>query len=195
MSAVPKPYYTKAQYLERERAAEFRHEYLHGEIFQMAGTSYAHSILVTNLLHRLANALDGSQCRPIATDLRVQVDATGLYTYPDVLIVCGAPEFEDDVFDTLLNPTVIVEVLSPSTETYDRGAKFGHYRQIPSFKECVLVAQDRVCVEQFVRQPDDTWLMTPLESLENRLKLQSVPAALELRDIYDGVAMPTWMPE
>jgi len=190
MSAVPKPYYTKAQYLERERAAEFRHEYLHGEIFQMAGTSYPHTIITANLVRRLGNALDGSPCRAVPIDLRVLVSKTGLYTYPDVLIVCGTPEFEDDVFDTLLNPTFIVEVLSPSTETYDRGAKFGHYRQIPSFKEYILVAQDRVCVEQFVRQPDGTWLLTPLETLESRLNLQSVPAAVELKDIYDGLPLP-----
>lgn len=190
MSAVPKPYYSPAQYLERERAAELRHEYLRGEIFQMAGTSYPHSIIVRNLLHRLANALAGSPCQPIAVDLRVQVSATGLYTYPDILIVCGTPEFGDGEFDTLLNPTVIIEVLSPSTEKYDRGAKFGHYRHIPSFKEYILVAQDRVSLEQFVRQPDAPWLMTPLETMGDQLKFASIPATLNLTDIYDGVTFP-----
>lgn len=190
MSAVPKPYCSPAQYLERERAAEFRHEYLRGEIFQMAGTSYPHVIITANLVRRLGNALDGSPCRAVPTDLRVLVSSTGLYTYPDVVIVCGTPEFEDGKFDTLLNPTVIIEVLSPSTQNYDRDAKFGHYRQIPSFKEYILVSQDRVSLEQFVRQPDAPWLMTPLETMGDQLKFASIPATLNLTDIYDGMTFP-----
>jgi Uma2 family endonuclease len=190
MSAVPKPYFTPAQYLERERASEFRHEFYRGEVFRMAGTSYQHSVITANLVRRLGNALDGSPCRAVPNDLRVLVSASGLYTYPDVVIVCGEPEFEDGEFDTLLNPTVLIEVLSPSTENYDRGAKFGHYRRIPSFREYVLLAQDRPSVDRFARQPDGTWLMTPLDQLGDELKFASITAAVSLTDIYSGVTFP-----
>ncbi len=121
--------------------------------------------------------------------MRVKVEATGLYTYPDIAIVCDEPRFEDAVFDTLLNPRVLVEVLSDSTEKYDRGAKFGHYRQIPSLQEYVLVAQDQPLVERYVRQPDGSWLLTVFEGLSQTFAFTSVPARIALADIYRGITL------
>ena len=143
MSAAQKTLLTPAEYLARERAAEFRSEFYRGEMFAMSGASWAHSVIKDNLAWETRNQLQGGPCRVVTSDLRVKVSATGLYTYPDLLIVCGEPEFEDEVFDTLLNPRVIVEILSDSTEKYDRGTKFTQYRQLSSLQEYVLVAQDR----------------------------------------------------
>jgi Uma2 family endonuclease len=122
--------------------------------------------------------------------MRVKVNATGLYTYPDIAIVCDKPQFEDEVFDTLLNPRAVVEVLSDSSEKYDRGAKFGHYRQIPSLQEYVLVAQDRPLVERYVRQADGSWVLTIYEGLSSTFTLSSVPARIPLAEIFDGVKFP-----
>jgi Uma2 family endonuclease len=122
--------------------------------------------------------------------LRVRVDATGLYTYPDIAIVCDDPRFEDEVLDTLLNPRVLVEVLSDSTEKYDRGAKFGHYRQIPSLQEFVLVAQDQPLVERYVRQGDGSWLLTVFSDPSGEFAFASIPVRVPLAEIYRGVKFP-----
>src|SRR5262245_17637844 len=130
MTAVPKQLMTPAEYLVKERAAEFKSEYYRGEMFAMAGASYEHTVICANLVQELGSQLKGSQCRTLSQDMRVKVSASGLYTYPDVIVLCGPPELEDEQGDTLLNPRVIVEVLSDSTERYDRGAKFRQYQQI-----------------------------------------------------------------
>ena len=126
----------------------------------------------------------------MTSDLRVKVDSTGLYTYPDVIVVCEKPRFEDDMFDTLLNPLCLAEVLSDSTEKYDRGAKFKHYRQVPSLQEYILVAQDEPLVERHVRQPNGDWLMTEFRGLEQTLAFTSIPVKIALADIYRGVEFP-----
>lgn len=187
MSSVPKVLLTPEEYLARERKAEFRSEYYRGETFAMAGASWEHTLIKDNLSHTLRIALGESSCRVVTSDLRVKVSATGLYTYPDVLIVCDEPRFEDGMFDTLLNPRVIMEVLSEFTAGYDRGDKFKHYRQITSLQEYVLVAQDEAYLERHVRQPNGGWLMSEFQGLERTLELTSVPVKIEFADIYRGV--------
>jgi len=189
MSVAIKPLLTEAEYLARERAAEFRSEFLRGEVFAMAGAKYHHNRVKANTEYRLANQLEGGPCFVLSSDQRVKVPRTGLYTYPDIVVVCVQPQFEDSVHDTLLNPRVIFEVLSESTEAYDRGAKFGHYRQLASLEEYVLVSQDRPLVERYLRQSDGTWVLTAVSGLEGTLSLASVEARLALADLYAGVEL------
>jgi Uma2 family endonuclease len=190
MSAVPKPKLTPAEYLALERKAAFKSEYYRGEMFARAGASEEHCLIKDNLAGEARYQLKGGPCRVVTSDLRVKVDATGLYTYPDVVIYCDRPQFEDHVFDTLLNPRVIVEVLSDSTEKYDRGAKFRHYRQIASLQEYILVAQDEPLVERHVRQPDGSWLLTEFAGRDRVLEFTSVPARVPLAEIYRDVTLP-----
>lgn len=185
--AQPGPKYSAAEYLAHEREAEEKHEFYDGEIFAIAGANRRHNLIVVNLCGELRSALRGRPCETYLTDMRVKVSATGLYTYPDVTVVCGEPEFEDDVFDTLLNPQVIVEVLSPSTADYDRGAKFGHYRSLPSVREILLVDQERVHVVHTRRQEDDSWLLSDFRDAESTLRLTSLDVELKLSDVYDRV--------
>jgi Uma2 family endonuclease len=194
MSAAPKPKFTPAEYLALERKAAFKSEYLNGEMFAMAGANRVHVIIRDNFAGELHAVLKGTPCRAYSVDMRVKVDATGLFTYPDIAIVCGMPQFEDDAFDTLLNPRAIVEVLSDSTEKYDRGTKFRHYRQIASLQEYVLVAQDEPLVERHVRQPDGSWLLTEFAALDRVFEFASVPARVPLAEIYRDVTFPETPP-
>jgi Uma2 family endonuclease len=191
MSTAPTRRLSPQEYLAQERHAEFKSEYLRGEVFAMAGASYEHTLIKDNLAREAGNQLKGGPCRVLTSDMRVKVNATGLYTYPDVAIVCDRPQFEDEEFDTLLNPRAVVEVLSESTERYDRGAKFGHYRKVLSLQEYVLVAQDKPLVERYVRQADDSWLLTVFEGLPQTFAFASVPAQIPLADIYSGVEFST----
>ena len=134
--------------------------------------------------------LKGGPCRAMTSDMRVKVNATGLYTYPDIVVVCGEPQYEDSEVDTLLNPRVVVEVLSDSTEKSDRGAKFGNYRQVPSLQEYVLVAQERPLIERFVRQADDTWVLATFSGLENNFAFATIPVRIAMAEIYSGVEFP-----
>ena len=140
MSSLPKARFTPEEYLALERQAEYRSEFFHGEIFAMAGASREHNLIAGNVSRELGNQLKGRPCETYQSDMRVKVSDTGLYTYPDVVVACGELAFEDDEVDTLLNPTLLIEVLSESTESYDRGKKFGYYRTIQSLAEYLLVA-------------------------------------------------------
>lgn len=173
------------EYLERERAADHRSEYLDGEVFALAGVSFAHSRIVTNLVVAIGLQLKGRMCSVHATDLRVAVGRKGLYTYPDVFVVCGEPKFIDASSDTVTNPRVIVEVLSDSTKDYDRGGKFAQYRRIASLTEYLLVAQDEPHVEHFVRQPDGSWNLTETSDPNATVQLPSIECRLDLAGIYD----------
>jgi Uma2 family endonuclease len=190
MSAVPRRLLTPQEYLAQERLAEFRSEYYRGEVFAMAGASTEHTLVKDNLARRAGMQLEDGPCLVMTSDQRVKIGATGLYTYPDLVIVCDEPQYEDDVFDTLLNPRVIVEVLSNSTESYDRGAKFEHYRQIPSLREYVLAAQDRVLLERYVRQPDESWLLTVFKESTRSFEFASVPVAIPIAAVYRRVELP-----
>jgi Uma2 family endonuclease len=181
--------YTPAQYLDLERKADFKSEYCNGFIVAMAGATKEHNQISGNIFRRIGNQFEDRSCTVYISDMRVFIDATGLYTYPDVAAVCGEAQFLDDVVDTLLNPTVIVEVLSHTTESYDRGRKFNHYRQLPSLQEYVLVAQDEVLVDHFTRQGDQ-WLLTMFRSLDDVLTLVSIDCAISLREIYAKVQFP-----
>ena len=186
MASQPKRYYTPEEYLALERAADYKSEYVAGEIFAMAGASVDHNTIAGNIFRLLGNQFQGRPCRVFMSDLRVQIAATAMYTYPDVVAVCGPLELASGPRDTLLNPTVIVEVLSPSTEAYDRGAKFDHYWRLPSLTEYVLVAQDQVRVEHFARQGDG-WLLTVARALDETLRLPSLDAILPLAAIYENI--------
>jgi Uma2 family endonuclease len=187
MATHPKTFITPEQYLEIERKAEFKSEYYQGEMFAMAGAGWTHNRLVANLIATLHQQLRSRPCQILPSDMRVQVEATGMYTYPDVIVVCGEPQFLDEKRDTLLNPSLIVEVLSPSTEIYDRIRKFEHYRSVESVSEYLMLASERVSAELYTRQPDGRWLLTAVNRLEDSLDLQSVGVHLALADLYEKV--------
>ena len=165
MSSERKTRLSPEEYLALERKAEVRSEYLDGDMVAMSGGSREHNLIVTNLVSELRLQLKGRPCEVYPSNMRVKVSATGLYTYPDVVVVCGEPTFEDESVDTLLNPTLIIEVLSDSTEAYDRGGKFAHYRKLASLMEYVLIAQTKPHVEYYVRQPDNRWLLAETNNL------------------------------
>jgi Uma2 family endonuclease len=187
MSLQPKIYVSPEEYLSLEREAEVKSEYFRGEMFLMAGASEAHNLIVANLIAELRAQFKNRPCKVYPGDMRVKIPATGLYTYPDVTAICGEPEFEDDHRDTLLNPTVIIEVLSDSTEAYDRGKKFEHYRRIASLSDYLLVAQDRPDVEHYLRHEDKTWLFSANVKIDGAVEIVSVQCRLELTEIYDKV--------
>lgn len=186
MSSVPTRRYSPAEYLALERSSHERHEYFRGEIFAMAGGSVRHALICDNLLERTRARLRGGPCSSFSASMRVKIQSVGLYTYPDLSIVCGEWVFEDEQRDTLLNPTIIVEVLSPSTESYDRGRKFTSYREMPSLGEYVLVAQEEPRIERFVRQ-EHGWLLLPIVGIDQELELGAANITIPLSEIYENV--------
>jgi Uma2 family endonuclease len=181
---------TEEEYLMFERASDIKHEFLAGEVFAMTGASRAHNLITGNTYASLHGQLRGRPCEIYANDMRVKVSSTGLYTYPDIVAVCGEVRLADNHFDTLLNPTLIIEVLSASTADYDYGRKFKHYRELPSLREYVLIAQDSARVDYFVRLDDGVWQLTDIRGLDATLTLTSVNATLALADIYEQVTFP-----
>jgi Uma2 family endonuclease len=178
---------TPEEYLALERQAQCKSEYYAGEVFAMAGASRWHNLIVANVISELRSQLKGRPCTTYPSDMRVKISPTGLYTYPDVTVVCGAAQFEDTQQDTLLNPTLIVAVLSDSTEAYDRGGKFAHYRKLASLMEYVLVAQTKPHIEHYIRQPDNRWLLAEAESLHATIDLPAIDCHLSLAEVYDKV--------
>ena len=178
-----------AEYLAWERKATFKNEYLNGAILAMSGASEAHNRITVNIILRLGSLLDDLEYSIYVGDLRVRAGAGDSYLYPDVVIVRGKPRFEDDVFDTLLNPAVVVEVLSPSTEARDRGEKFAQYRQLASLQEYILVSQETVHVEHYLRQGPQ-WLLTEFRHIEAVLPIVSAECELPLQHIYRLVEFP-----
>jgi Uma2 family endonuclease len=174
------------EYLALERRSEERHEYLAGEVFGMGGASESHNLIVANIVGELRQQLKGRPCKTYPTDMRVRVAPSGLYTYPDVVVVCGEARFDDEQRDTLVNPTLLVEVLSASTEAYDRGDNFEHYRKLGSLAEYLLIAQDRVHVEQYVRRESE-WVLAEHDARTTTLRLPSIDARLALAEVYDKV--------
>jgi Uma2 family endonuclease len=182
-------YVTPEEYLALERQAEFKSEYFDGEIFAMTGASKNHNFIAGNVFSTLKQYLREKPCEIYISDMRVKIPSANLYTYPDVAVVCGESQFEDDAVDTLLNPTLIVEVLSKSTASYDRTAKFGYYRTLASVVEYLLIAQNGYHVEHYAKQANDRWLLTDFRSLEDVLQLDSVRCSLALKEIYDKVSL------
>jgi Uma2 family endonuclease len=187
MSFQAKQRYTPEEYLALERQAQYKSEYFAGEIFAMAGASRWHNLIVTNVVRELSLQLKGRPCTTYPSDMRVKISPAGLYAYPDVTVVCGDAQFEDTQQDTLLNPTLIVEVLSESTEAYDRGSKFAHYRKLASLQEYVLITQTKPHVEHYVRQPDNRWLLAEADSVHDTIHLPSIDCHLALSEVYDKV--------
>ena len=194
---------TPEEYIVFERKALpdaeiIRHEYINGELIAMSGASRAHNLITINISTALHSRLRNSRCETYVNDMRVSTPTTTSYFYPDVVVVCEEPRFEDDAFDTLLNPIILVEVLSPSTEVYDRREKFAHYRQLPSLQEYVLVAQDQVLVEHYRCQEKQRttpttrkdWIYTDFQDIEESLPLTSIECELPLREIYERVTFP-----
>lgn len=178
---------TPAEYLAREGAAEFRSEYFDGEIFAMAGGPPRHSLVKANTIRELSLLLKRRPCTAYDSDLRVKVAATGLYTYPDASVICGELQFDDERSDTVVNPCLLVEVLSKSTEAYDRGKKFEHYRRIPTLQEYVLIATDSPTLERFSRNADETWTLTVVSGLDAVIHLSSIQVDLSLAEVFDKV--------
>ena len=187
MSSQLKSKLTPEEYLAFERRSEVRHEYMDGELFAMSGASEPHNQIVVNLSGEIRAQFKGRSCKVYTNDMRVRIAGTGRYVYPDVTAVCGAARFDDQELDTLINPSLIIEVLSTATEAYDRGEKFGYYRRIETFAEYVLVAQDKPHIEQFSSQPNGQWLFTATSGLESSVELPSVGCRLLLAEIYDKV--------
>ncbi len=177
---------TPEEYLEIERKAEFKSEYYNGEMFAMAGTTINHGRLATDLTIILGQQLQGRGCHIHGSDIRVRVRSADLYTYPDLSVVCGTDEIEEE---NLLNPTLIVEVLSPSTEAYDRGRKFEYYRCIESLREYLLIAQDRMQVDLFTKQADERWLLTSASKPEETVELHSIGCQVPLATLYARVTL------
>jgi Uma2 family endonuclease len=178
---------SEAEYLEIERRAECKNEFLDGEMFAMSGGTSSHSLIAANLIFALRTQLKGCPCRVYTSDMRVKVQASGLYTYPDVSVACGQYQFDDEQEDTLLNPTVILEILSDSREAYDRGKKFELYRRLPSLREYLLVSQHKPLVEQYIRQDSGQWLLREVAGLESKLSLPSVGIIIALADAFTDV--------
>ncbi len=188
MSALPQPRYSVEEYIELDKNSEGRYEYFDGVVVELSGASLNHNRIVRNLIRNLENQLDGSDCEVLPADMRLKVPAAFPYRYPDVVVVCGEPVIEETQgLDLLVNPLLIIEVLSPTTEAYDRGLKFSAYQTIASFREYLLVAQDRPHVVQYVRQPNDKWLRSEVTGLDGELTLETINCTLALREIYERV--------
>jgi Uma2 family endonuclease len=186
MSTLPKTFLTEEQYLEIERAAEFKSEYFDGQMYAMSGAREAHNLISGNLFTSLRQQTRPRGCRAFINDMRVRVSGR-MYTYPDVVVACGERKFLDGRRDTLLNPTLICEVLSESTERYDRGRKFRHYQGIESLRQYVLVSTDQMSVEVFTRQSDDSWVLRTAENPTDTVELESIGCKLTLAEVYEDV--------
>jgi Uma2 family endonuclease len=192
MTAQPKPYWTEQEYIAFERTSMIKHEYFDGHIYAMTGASRRHNLIAGNTLAALHSQLRKGPCQIFPSDMRVKIQKTGLYTYPDLVIICGEAQFTDDALDTLHNPLVLIEILSPSTERYDRGMKAQQYRMIESLRDYMLIAQDAYHIEHYARQDTGQWLLQEVTGLETHLTITSIASTLLLEDVYEKVDM---MPE
>ena len=195
----PKPLFTVDEYLALERAAEERHEFLDGQIYAMAGEAGEHGDITVNLVITLGTQLKGTPCRIRTKDtkvrsgpaLRAQQSTSGLYSYPDLVVVCGEPEYHDHFTDVILNPTAMIEVLSPATEAFDRGEKFFRYQMWnPTLSDYLLVSQDQPRIEHYHREQDGRWSYQCFTGLEAEVTIPSIHCTLRLADVYDRVAFP-----
>ena len=177
------------EYLDMERLSEIRHEYLDGQVYVMAGESPRHSNICFNLYGLMHRDLRGKPCRGFSPNMKIATNNKGLYSYPDLAIVCGEPKFHDKKGDILLNPTIIFEVLSPSTQHYDRGEKFLRYTNfIKSLTDYILISQDKPLVEHFSKQTDNSWQSVVIQGLEATLPLTVIDANLQLGELYEDIS-------
>lgn len=187
MSAVPKKRLTAEEYLEFERGSEIKHEFYNGRIYAMAGAKRRHNLIALNIGSEIRTHLKGRNCEAYPSDMRIYIPRFGLYTYPDVSVVCGKPEFQDAVLDTLLNPVLLIEILSDSTESYDRGKKFQHYRSIESLQEYVLVSQNEARIEKYIRQGDGFWVLSEAVGVDSSIMFESIDCPISLAEVYDKI--------
>jgi Uma2 family endonuclease len=185
MSSLPHPFVTPEEYLETELKAEFRSEYLDGKVYAMAGASPSHMRLSVNLLRRVDEALEGGSCEVFPSDAKVRVAMAGPYFYPDLVVVCGEPQWQGR--GVLLNPKVVIEILSPSTEAFDRGRKFQEYRRQESLAEYVLISQDRPQIEVYLKQPNGEWSLTSCVDPDGVVELAAIGVRLKMAEIYSQV--------
>jgi Uma2 family endonuclease len=190
MSAVVKKKMTEEEYLAQERVNAFKSEFFNGEVFAMAGASINHNVIKDNLIGDLHGKLAGAGCRTLSSDQRLKVNQTGLYTYPDIMIVCEKPERAEADSETIVNPQVIIEVLSDKTESYDRYEKFEHYKRLSSVREYVLVAQNRIGLERYLRNAEGAWIIQTFTQADETFSFASVPVNVKIADIYSGVEFP-----
>jgi Uma2 family endonuclease len=187
MSAVlTQTHYSAEEYLTLERKASYKSEFHDGQIHAMTGASRKHNLITINIARELSIQLKKRPCEAYINDMRVKAAEARSYHYPDIVVVCDTPQFEDAQLDTLLNPALLIEVLSPSTEAYDRGGKFAHYRKIATLREYLLVAQDQPSIERYLRQ-GDVWILSEAVGLESSLSLESIDCVLSMREVYDKV--------
>ena len=175
------------EYLEMERASDTKNEYFKGEIYAMSGASRKHNLIVANLIMEIGLQLKNKPCRVYPSDMRLKVEKTSLHTYPDIMVVCGPERFVDEKEDTLLNPDVIIEVLSDSTESYDRGEKFLNYRQIDSLKEYVLIWQKQAKIEKYSRVNTTSWTLSETNETQQSISLDSIECTLDIASVYDKI--------
>ena len=187
MTAQPQNFISEEEYLLFERASQTKHEYYNGRIYAMTGAKEAHNLIAGNTLAALHRQLRAKPCRVYPSDMRVKVAKTGLNTYPDVVVVCGKPHFSDKVLDTLLNPVVIIEILSASTERYDRGMKFQNYRTIDTLRDYILIAQDQYHIEHFSRQDSGRWVLQEATESTAGVYILSIDCELSIQDVYEKV--------
>jgi Uma2 family endonuclease len=190
MSTSPKRLLTPEEYLAIERDVPTKHEFYRGEMFAMSGVSHEHNLITMNIGASLHAQLKSGPCEVYQSDMRVKITATGLYTYPDVVVTCQQPRFEDKQLDTLLNPQVIVEVISDSTEAYDRGKKFDHYRKLESLRECLLVAQKYASIDHYRCDDHGNWTIALASGLDAEFDLPAIGCRLKLSDVYARVEFP-----
>lgn len=188
MSAVTATkYITEDEYLVAEEVALEKHEYYKGEVFAMAGASFAHEDVTGNFYRTVGNFLEDKSCRIFLSNVRIQIEEYSLFTYPDLSIFCEKINFYKDRNDTATNPTVLIEVLSPSTQNYDRGDKFSLYRDLPSLKEYILISSTQVLVEHYLKQADNKWQLTVYKSKNNKITIQSINFTIEIEKLYRNV--------
>ncbi len=177
------------KYLVGERAAFEKHEYYQGQIYAVSGTSLAHNVIFKNLYIDIGSKLKGKKCQSFGSDLRVFISANYLYTYPDISIICGKPQTTDKTFDTITNPSVIIEILSPSTQNYDKGGKFTLYRDIVSLNEYILIDSEAIHIEKFVKNTDHSWLFTAYKSMNKYFSIDTIQEELKLSNVDEGVTI------
>lgn len=189
MSAQTHTYCTEQEYLDLERKSDQKHEFYAGEVVALAGGSAQHNRITINVITNLYNQLQNRSCNVYSSDMRIKIPHSKSYVYPDVSVVCGQEHFDDDSEDTLMNPIVIIEVLSPSTERHDRGKKFEYYRTIESLQEYILIAQDAKRIDHFTRQSTSLWMFSSLGEAEDMLYLTSIDCTITIRAIYHNTAL------
>lgn len=188
MTALPKDRYRFDEYLSTEREQPTRNEFVAGEVYAMTGAKENHNLIVTNLIVSIGSQFKQRPCRVFANDMKVRIDLADACTYPDIAALCGERLFHDDRKDVITNPTLIIEVLSDSTEAYDRGDKFALYRRLPSLREYLLVSQQHIAAELYTRQTDDRWLLSEYNQPGEDITLESVDCRVAMAELYDKVA-------